>query len=258
MSSEPANPPTSLPATAPRAFKLPNARHASRVPEDVTPADIARIQQAAYQLPQVVKPADYIDEHTPHFEQHLDGLGLILLQKAVSGGRPSRWIAPEHVGAALRHLDSVGNGPQVRAQMLARTAELEALGITREAGRFDRFLQHDLRLPASGVELRVAWRQPIADAPVWDFHRTGDIDALLAAIGEPPPYPDAAELVDHVDRLLARAESGHPDQLGSLVQRLQAEVARPQAIADLKASLVRAQDRWERHVAELTALAGLN
>ena len=42
------------------------------------------------------------------------------------------------------------------------------------------------------------------------------------------------------------------------MQRLQAETARPQPFADLKASLVRAQDRWERHVAELNALAGLN
>ncbi|MFL6627490.1 MAG: helicase-related protein [Vitreoscilla sp.] len=258
MSSDPAIQPPSTPTPAPRASKLPNARHASRVPEDVTPADIARIQQAAYQLPQVVRPADYIDEHAPHFEQHLDGLGLILLQKAVAGGRPSRWIAPGHVAAALRHLDTVGNGPQVRAQMLARTAELEALGVTREAGRFDRFLQHALHLPAAGVQLTVAWRQPIADAPVWEFHRTGDLAAFQAAIGVPPPYPEADELMEHVERLLARAESGHPEQVGSLVQRLQAEMARPQAFADLKASLVRAQDRWERHVAELNALAGLN
>jgi ATP-dependent RNA helicase SUPV3L1/SUV3 len=258
MSSDPAiqTPSTSTPA--PRAFKLPNARHASRVPEEVTPADVARIQQAAYQLPQVVKPADYIDEHAPHFEQHLDGLGLVLLQKAVAGGRPSRWIAPEHLAAALRHLDTVGNGPQVRAQMLARTAELETLGVTREAGRFDRLLQHALPLPASGVQLNVAWRQPIADAPVWAFYRTGDLDAFQAAIGAPPPYPDAGELREHAERLLARAESGHPEHVGSLVQRLQAEAARPQAFADLKASLVRAQDRWERHVAELNALAGLN
>ena len=85
MSSDPAILPSSETAAAPRAFKLPNARHASRVPPDISPADLARIQQAAYQLPQVVKPADYIDEHAPHFEQHLDGLGLVLLQKAVAG-----------------------------------------------------------------------------------------------------------------------------------------------------------------------------
>ena len=258
MSSESTTSPPADAAPAPRALKLPNVRHASRVPDDIAPADVARIQQAAYQLPQVVKPADYLDEHAPHFEQHLDGLGLVLLQKAVAGGRPSRWIAPEHMAAALRHLDAVGNGPQVRAQMQARTAELETLGVTRQAGQFDRFLDQSLKLPGSGAQLRVAWRQPVPDAPVWNFYRTGDLDALKAALGDAPSYPDAGELVEHVERLVARADSGHPEHVGSLIQRLQAEAARPQPFADLKASLVRAQDRWERHVAELNALAGLN
>jgi len=259
MSSDPENLPPSTPAaSAPRALKLPNARHASRLPESITPADVARLQQAAYQLPQVVKPADYLDEHAPHLEQHLDGLGLVLLQKAVSGGRPSRWIEPRHMDAALRHLDAVGSGPNVRALMQGRTETLESLGVTREAGAFDRFLRQPLRLPASGVQLEVAWRQPVADDLVWDYYRSGDIGAFLVGLGDPPPYPHAAELVDTVEHLLARADSGHPEHLGSLVQRLQAETARPQPFADLKASLVRAQDRWERHVAELNALEGLN
>jgi ATP-dependent RNA helicase SUPV3L1/SUV3 len=251
-------PSDSAAAPAPRPFKLPNARHAARVPAGITPADVARIQQAAYQLPQVVKPADYIDEHAPHFEQHLDGLGLILLQKAVAGARPSRWIAPDRMADALRHLDAVGNGPQVRALMQARTTELENVGVTVEAGEFDRFLTQTLKLPASGVQLRVAYRQPVPAAPVWDFYRSGDLDAFKAALGAAPPYADAAELVEVVERLIARAESGNSEHVGSLVQRLQAETARPQAFADLKVSLVRAQDRWERHVAELNALAGLN
>ena len=251
-------PPSDTAAPAPRTFKLPNARHASRVPPGIAPADVARIQQAAYQLPQVVKPADYIDEHAPHFEQHLDGLGLILLQKAVAGARPSRWIAPERMADALRHLDTVGNGPNVRALMQARTVELENLGVTREAGEFDRFLTQTLKLPASGVQLRVAYRQPVDAAPVWEFYRTGDLDAFKAALGEAPPYADAADLVAVVEQLIARAESGHSEHVASLIQRLQAETARPQPYADLKASLVRAQDRWERHVAELNALAGLN
>jgi ATP-dependent RNA helicase SUPV3L1/SUV3 len=259
MSSEPAILPSSIPAAAaPRAFKLPSARHASRVPEAITPADVARIQQAAYQLPQVVKPADYIDEHAPHLEQHLDTLGLILLQKAVAGSRPSRWIAPDRMADALRHLEVVGNGPQVRALMQARTVELENLGVTREAGEFDRFLTQMLTLPGSGAQLRVAYRQPVPAAPVWDFYRTGDLDAFKAALGDAPPYADAAELVAHLAALVARAESGHSEHVASLVQRLQAETARPQPFADLKASTVRAQDRWERHVAELNALAGLN
>ncbi len=259
MSSEPANlPPTTPDAPAPRPLKLPNARHASRVPEAIAPADVARIQQAAYQLPMVVKPADYLDEHAPNFEQHLDGLGLILLQKAVSGGRPSRWIAPEHMAAAVRHLDVVGNGPNVRALMQARTSELEALGVTREAGAFDRFLRDPLKLPETGVQLDVAWRQPVADALVWDYYRTGDMGAAIAALGDAPPYPHAAELVDIAEHLIARADSGHPEHVGSLIQRLQAETARPQPFTDLQASLVRAQDRWERHVAEQNALEGLN
>jgi ATP-dependent RNA helicase SUPV3L1/SUV3 len=259
MSSDTASLPVSDPAApAARTFKLPNARHASRVPSSITPADVARIKQAAYQLPQVVKPADYIDEHAPHLEQHLDTLGLILLQKAVAGSRPSRWIAPNRIADALRHLDTVGNGPQVRALMQARTVELENLGVTREAGEFDRFLTQTLKLPASGVQLRVAYRQPVAAEPVWEFYRTGDLDAFKVALGDAPPYADAAELVAHVEGLIARAESGHSEHVASLVQRLQAETARPQPYADLKASLVRAQDRWERHVAELNALAGLN
>jgi len=260
MSSEPAILPSSDPAAAaaPRTFKLPSARHASRVPASITPADVARIQQAAYQLPQVVKPADYIDEHAPHLEQHLDTLGLILLQKAVAGSRPSRWIAPDRMADALRHLEVVGNGPQVRALMQARTVELENLGVTREAGEFDRFLTQMLTLPDSGAQLRVAYRQPVPAAPVWEFYRTGDLDAFKSALGDAPPYADAAELVAHLEALVARAESGHSEHVASLVQRLQAETARPQPFADLKASTVRAQDRWERHVAELNALAGLN
>src|SRR5438105_148118 len=135
MTADSPNTPTKDAAAA-RPLRLPNARHASRVPADIAPADVARLQQAAYQLPQVVKPADYLDEHAPHLEQHLDTLGFVLLQKAVTGARPSRWIHPALMREALRHLDAVGNGPQVRALMLARTAELEALGVTREAGEF--------------------------------------------------------------------------------------------------------------------------
>ena len=70
--------------------RSPNARHASRVPPTITPADVARIQQAAYQLPQVVKPADYVAENSAGLETHLDKLGYVLLQKAVAGARPSR------------------------------------------------------------------------------------------------------------------------------------------------------------------------
>jgi ATP-dependent RNA helicase SUPV3L1/SUV3 len=262
MSSEPAILPSSDPssaaaAPAPRTFKLPNARHASRVPAAIAPADVARIQQAAYQLPQVVKPADYLDEHAPHLEQHLDTLGLILLQKAVAGSRPSRWIAPDRMADALRHLDAVGNGPNVRALMQARSTELEDVGVTSEAGEFDRFLTQTITLPSRGWALRLAYRQPVAAAPVWEFYRGGDIAAFEAALGAPPAYVEATALRDHLEALVLRAATNHPKHIDSLLPRLQAECARPQPFADLQLATTRAEERWERHVAELDTLAGL-
>ena len=74
---------------------LPNPKHAARVPAHITPEQTARIRQAGYALPQVVKPADYLAETHDDFEGHLDKLGLVLLQKPVAGARPSRWIAPD-------------------------------------------------------------------------------------------------------------------------------------------------------------------
>src|SRR5882672_2114407 len=111
-------------------LKLPNAKHAARVPANISPEQVARIQQNAYTLPQVVKPADFIDEHTPGLEQYLDTKGLVQLQKAAAGARPSRWIAPELMGEALRHIDVVGTGPQVRALMQERSAALDTLGVS--------------------------------------------------------------------------------------------------------------------------------
>src|SRR3954447_1407551 len=108
---------------------LPNPKHGSRVPAHLSAEQLARIQHNAYLLPQVVKPADFVDEHTPGLEHHLDHLGYIQLQKAAARARPSRWIAPDLMEAALEHIDAVGSGPQVRALMLARTATLEALGV---------------------------------------------------------------------------------------------------------------------------------
>jgi hypothetical protein len=46
--------------------------------------------------------------------------------------------------------------------------------------------------------------------------------------------------------------------LESLLPRLQAECAAPQALAELLAACTRAQDRWEHRVAELDTLQGLN
>ena len=162
------SPTVDAPATA-RSYKLPTARHASRVPDALTPVDLARIQQAAYQLPQVVKPADYIDEHSPHFEQHLDTLGLILLQKAVAGSRGpaagSRRI--EDGRCTATPWTSSATGPQVRALMQARTVELESLGVTRDAGEFDRFLTETLLCCRSSPAGRrqIAYRQRHSSLP---------------------------------------------------------------------------------------------
>ena len=237
---------------------LPNGRHAQRVPAHLGKEEIARIRHAAYTLPQVVKPADYVPEGSAGFEQHLDKLGLVLLQKPVSGQRPSRWIAPGLMDAALAHLDAVGSGPGVRALMQARSALLDSLGVTRRAGEWTRLLRHVLPLSVSGWQLPVYFRMPVDDAAVWAFYRTGDEAALRAALGTPPQYPHAAELVEHVEALIDRSEDYKPRHLDSLLPRLAAECATPQPLAELKAACTRAQDRWENAVTELDTLAGLN
>ena len=90
-------PATSTPTATTRPnepLTLPNPRHAKRVPAHIGREQFERIRRAAYSLPQVVKPADYLAEQSPGFEAHLDKLGLVLLQKAAAGARPSRWIDP--------------------------------------------------------------------------------------------------------------------------------------------------------------------
>jgi ATP-dependent RNA helicase SUPV3L1/SUV3 len=242
----------------PQGLKLPNPRHASRIPTHLADADVMRLQQAAYQLPQVVKPADFIDEHALGFEQHLDTLGFVLLQKAAAGARPSRWIAPDQMDAALRHLAAVGTGPQVRTLMQERGATLETLGVSRRGAGFERLVGETITVTPPGWPLRVAFRVPVANAPVWDFYRTGDAAALSATLGDAPPYPHAVELTRHLAGLAERASSGHAKHMTTLLPRLQAECAQPQAYADLVAACSRAEERWEHHVAELDTLAGLN
>ena len=115
--------------TAPRP--LPQPRHASRIPSHLTPEQVDRIRLAAYLLPQVVQPIDYQMEQSAEADAHLDGLGLILLQKAVPGQRPSRWIDPALMTEALQHLNVVGSGQSVRALMLERATTLDAQGVAR-------------------------------------------------------------------------------------------------------------------------------
>lgn len=248
--------PEAAPASAPR---LPDARHLQRIPPGISPQDIARIQRFSYLLPQVLRPADLLDEHAPHPEQQLDERGLVQLQRA-AGGRPSRWISPQDVAAALAHLDMVGMGPQARATMLARAARLDTLGIARRGMDFERLVRQEIALAPPAPpdwRLELASYRPAAREAVWAFHRTGDEVALEAAIGAVGPWPQEAALRGHLQSLVARAVSGHPDHLASLLPRLQAESARPQAWPELEVALTRAQDRWEHRAAELDALAGL-
>jgi ATP-dependent RNA helicase SUPV3L1/SUV3 len=259
----PATTPKPAPSDAQDPLHLPNPRHAPRVPAHIGKEQLARIRHAAYSLPQVVKPADYLPEHSPGFEQHLDKLGLVLLQKAAAGGaRPSRWIEPDLMDAALAHLQAVGTGPDARPLMQERSAALEVLGLQRQAGRWTRLVSQPLHLAdaAAGVawELPVRFRVPVPAEPVWAFYRSGDAAALQAALGPLPAYPHAAPLQAHLQALLARSASYKPRHLASLLPRLQAECAVPQEPADLQAACTRAQDRWEHRVAELDTLEGLN
>ncbi len=263
LTTESAPAPAPAPALAPTptptpTLSLPNPKHASRLPAHITPEQLARIRQAGYALPQVVKPADYVTEGTKGFELHLDKLGLVLLSKPVAGGRPSRWIEPALMDSALAHLDAVGLGSDTRVQMLAHTATLEALGITRRAGQWTRLVSASLALPQTDWQVPVAFRVDLAADPVWAFYRSGDAAALLQALGGPVPYPHAAELQAHLTRLVARSDALQHAHLPSLLPRLQAECATPQPLADLLAATSRAQDRWEHQVAELDTLQGLN
>ncbi|MGH6646153.1 helicase-related protein [Aquabacterium sp.] len=243
--------------TSPDPRSLPIPRHASRVPPHLSAEQIGRIRQAAFNLPQVVKPADFIPENTPDFEDYLDGRGLILLQKAVSGARPSRWIAPELMDHALRHLDAIGVGREVRQVMIDRGAALEALGLFRRGHDWDRLITQTLPLPDQAGKVAVSFKVPIAAEPVWDFYRTGDKPALIKGLGTPPAYAYADELQAHLQTLLARAKVSNPRQMASLMPRLQAECGTPQSFEHLKAGCTRALERWEHHEAELDTLDDL-
>jgi ATP-dependent RNA helicase SUPV3L1/SUV3 len=244
-------------ASKPDTLNLPDPRHVERIPPHIGKEQIALIRQAAYSLPQVVKPADFIAEHSKGFEEHLDRLGFVLLHKAAAGARPSRWIAPGLIDEALRHLEAVGTGPAVRPLMLERTAVLNALGLSRHAGDWSRLITHPLRLPEDDWRISVLFREPVDAAPVWAFYRSGDKPALLAALGPPPAYPHAGELSAHLSALVARSRAINPKRLDSLLPRLQAECATPQPLAALIAACERARERWEHQGAELDTLDGL-
>ncbi|MBX3605916.1 MAG: helicase [Piscinibacter sp.] len=248
--ADPASPP-------PTPSPLPDPRHAARVPAQVGPRQLERLRQVAYALPQVVTPADWGEDAT---DKRLDQLGLVQLQKAAAGGRPSRWLEPRLFDAALAHLAAVGSGPGARPLMLERTAVLEALGVAREGGAFTRLATQVLQVPvpeAPPWRLELRHQVPLDDRLVWDFHRSGDETALRAALGPEPPHPQAGEVVALLARLVARSQAYQPQRLDELRPRLQAECARPQPLPELLAACTRAQDRWEHRVTELATLETL-
>jgi ATP-dependent RNA helicase SUPV3L1/SUV3 len=231
---------------------LPHPRHGKRVPPHLDDDATARLQRAAHLLPQVVTPADLdADDHS------LDALGFVQLQRSGAGARPSRWIPPALMDEALRHLEAVGEGPAAREALAQRTAALDALGVSRRGDAWERQVSQPLAL-STGWTFPVAFRVPVDAGLVWDYYRTGDDAELRRRLGPAPSYPDAAELAAHLESLIARSASGHPEHLNALRTRLQAECAQPQPLDKLKAACTRAQDRWEQHAAELETLHSLN
>jgi ATP-dependent RNA helicase SUPV3L1/SUV3 len=243
---------------APHASPLPDPRHASRVPADVSPEQLERVRKAAFNLPQVLKPADFATEDIVPSDEHLHHLGLILLQKGVQGSRPSRWIAPQALHAALEHLAAFDNGSKLRGALNDRTAQLESLGITRLGAGWQRLCTQPLKLSDPAWKLSTAYTVPVASDIVWAFFRNGDKAALRKALGTPPAWPQADELAAHIDHLLRRSDSFAPAQVDSLLPRLQAECAQPHPLPELKAACTRVQDRWEHRVAEQQTLRGLH
>ncbi len=236
---------------------LPDPSHQRHLPPHISDEQLLRLRRQAFQLPQVVKPADFFDPQGSDFESRLDRHGYILLSRPAGGARPSRWIAPDSIDAALRHLDAVPAGPTARATMLQRAAALETLGITRRVDGWER-LAHQT-LPLAEVRLQLAYHVPIAAGPVWDFYREGDQPALLQALGGAPAAADAVELARHLDGLLADARQRSPQQLDTLLPRLQAELSRRRPAAGAEGPLQpRAVERWQQRVAELETLEGLN
>jgi len=242
--------------TTPRP--LPQPRHAARIPAHIDPLEFDRIRLAGYVLPQVVRPADMLEEGTPEPEAEMDRLGLILLQRGAAGQRASRWIEPALIEEALRHLDAVGSGQTLRPLMAERAAVLDGLGVSRRLGAWEREARQGLELPSADMRLTVAYGQAVPAAAVWDFFRTGDRPALVRALSALPGHPQAAELTAQLDALVERAQAFADDQLGSLEPALQAECAQPQAAETLIAACQRAFERWVHRVHEQDTLEDLN
>ncbi len=250
--------PAAVPAAAAATpYKLPTAAHAERLPAHIGIEQMARIRAASVSLPQVVKPADFLPEGSPGFERHLDGLGYVLLQKPSPPSRPSRWIAPGWIDAALQHLDGLATTAGARPLMLQRREALEAVGITFEAGVWSRRVSQSLPLSEPGWKVQVHYRLPVAGvrgdvsgkptepaaaAALWRFFRDGDQSGLQVALGVPQGYPHAAELMSHLEALLARSRAlfepddaaGRARHLPLLMPRLQAECGTPRTAGNTR------------------------
>lgn len=134
---------------------------------------------------------------------------------------------------------------------------LAALGLARHDGAWTRLIRQMLPLAPPAGELPVVFRVPVDEALVRAWRHDGNTAALQAALGPPPDHPHAAELVAHLDRLVARSAALQPRHLPSLLARLQAECAVPRPLGTLLDACTRAQDAWEQRVGELEALRGL-
>jgi ATP-dependent RNA helicase SUPV3L1/SUV3 len=265
-SHAPSPPPSAAPPAGPDAFQLPDPRHAARLPPGLTVAQLNRIRQAAYALPQVVQPTDLPQASgvelrssaVPDAEAALDAAGLVLLQRGVPGARPSRWISPALIDVALAHLAAVPAGREVRALMAKRAAVLESEGLLREGDGWVLQTTQMVPVPSLDTQLPVAYVLPAPSAPVWRFYRDGDMDELEAAVAYPAPYAHADELAAHLESLGQRAMARQPREADLLRPVLQAECTLPRDFAALKAACTRAFEVWESRVAELDTLHELN
>ncbi len=247
---------SSAPAPKPPAplFPLPQPRHAARLPPGLKPEDWQRIRQAAHALPQVLTPHDLEDGS----DEALERLGAIQIGKAAAGGRPSRWILPQHIPVALAQLEATPLSNTLRPQLQQRMQQLESLGLQREGLLFTRLCVQPLTLAHEGWRIDLAHRVPVDEAPIWAFVRDGELATLRKALGQAPAYSHPAELTLHLNHLVARSEAmGHPSLMGALLARLQAECSVPMPFEALKAALTRAQERWENAVNEQDRLASL-
>jgi len=264
---------TPTPPPKPRPL-LPEVAHLQRVPADITSEQVQRVQRDAIDLPQVME-ADraFSDLDVQQAEKLLDEMGWIKLQRAVPGQRPGRWIEPRLIGVALRHLDSVGRGAASRPLRQARSAELDKLGLERDLDGWWRLVRQPITLdstdPTRPLTLQLAFEIDQDDAPIWDFHRDGDLEALRRTLGPAPDYPERAELTTHLQHLLIEARQtlaqsfsgdteGAATALDALMAGLQSECGLPQRAATLRVACTRALERWRNRVREQHAIRSLS